>query len=53
MAQKRSRYEVWGASTRSKYFRKLQNAREHAEKLEKRTTGVIIYDLKRDKPIKG
>ncbi len=53
MKKRRSRYEVWGASTRSKYFRKLPNARKFAKKLEGRTTGICIYDLKKDKPIKG
>ncbi len=53
MKKRRSRYEVWGASTRSKYFRKLPNARKFAEELKERTTGVRIYDLKKDKTVKG
>jgi len=53
MTKRRSRYEVWGASTRSKYFRKLPNARKFAEKLKDRTTGVQIYDLKNDTTVKG
>jgi len=54
MVKRKSRFEVFsGTSGRARYFRKLPNAKKHADVLETRgARGIILYDLKTDKQLK-